>query len=560
MTPNHKSPEKHVEAAPQETDPLLLKGLSTKILDTHYQGSYSRGIVEWFNMLSENFGLRFLLLLVIYQHMLRGTVSVSVMKLMPWMYKSYHVPASQKQLFHCATNLPWALKPVIGLMSDIFPVRGYHKGPYMLVASIGGGAALAILGLVPHRLLSVHGVVVCFVFKSLQISTCDLLIDAKIAEKVKAAPEFAPALTTYMNFGMTIGGLLSSLGTGPILHRYGPKTCFTIASIPALAVVAPICFGYLDEGKRSREEIRQTRQRIGEQKQIVVLCAIMLCSAVCLSVMGLVSHDPVKNCIIAFSIALFTLISFSIVLSPVIAKFNAFTFLLTILSLSHSSAAFYFFTDDKKEYPEGPHLSDFFVVTVMSTLGSCCSLVGIFLYQRFFRSWNYRKLLVVTNIAVAILAVCDILLFARVNVRLGISDRALLIILSICMDTVGQFQSMPRGIMFAHLCPKGMESIMTALLASSHNLGHTISMCGSSVVMKILDIEPDGGAHESIQFERLWILCAISSGLSIGLTYALIWLVPDVRQTDSILDSEEFDATKGSVLNRLIKRSSRSAD
>lgn len=554
MSSSTEKLERAPEEAPHESDPLLQTGLQLKTAGAGPAGGRAGEIVMWFNMLSKNFGLRFLLLLVIYQHMLRGTISVSIMKLMPWMYRSYHVPPAQIQLYHCATNLPWALKPIIGILSDALPIRGYHKGPYMMVSSICGGTALAVLGLVPHHILSIHGVVICFVFKSVQISTCDLLLDAMIAEKIQAAPAYAPALTTYMSVGLTAGGLLSSLGTGPILHRFGPKTCFTIASVPALAVAVPIALGYLQEVPKSREEVKQTRRRLLGQKSVLFLCALMLCSAVGLSVMGLVSHDPKRNMKIALAIAVLTLISYSVVLNPIIAKFNAFSFITTILSLQHSSAAFYFFTDSKLEYPEGPHFSDFFVVTVMSTLGSICSLVGIYLYQAYFRTWNYRKLLMWTNVAIAFTATCDILMYARVNVRFGISDRGLLICMSIITDTISQFQSMPKGIMAAHLCPKGMESVMTALLASSRNLAHSISMCGSSVMMGVLSIAPKGKDHEGSQFEKLWILCAMSSGLSIGLTYALIWLVPDVTQTEHVFDTATVDATSGSILSRVRKR------
>ncbi len=40
------------------------------------------------------------------------------------------------------TALPWALKPVTGLVSDYFPYPGYCKRPYMAAAGVTGVAAL----------------------------------------------------------------------------------------------------------------------------------------------------------------------------------------------------------------------------------------------------------------------------------------------------------------------------------------------------------------------------------------------------------------------------------
>ena len=41
--------------------------------------------------------------------------------------------------------LPWALKPVFGLLSDFFPTAGYCKGPYLLVVTVLSLASLVVL-------------------------------------------------------------------------------------------------------------------------------------------------------------------------------------------------------------------------------------------------------------------------------------------------------------------------------------------------------------------------------------------------------------------------------
>ena len=103
------------------------------------------------------------------------------------------------------TQLPWALKPIIGLVSDMFPLGpelrtfrtlailisqfrnslivcsssnlfgevkrskvsqdgpspfkwkrgGYNKSPYMIAATVLGSLALVLIGIVPHSMLSV---------------------------------------------------------------------------------------------------------------------------------------------------------------------------------------------------------------------------------------------------------------------------------------------------------------------------------------------------------------------------------------------------------------------
>merc|ERR1719478_344357 len=99
------------------------------------------------------------------------------------------------------------------------------------------------------------------------------------------------------------------------------------------------------------------------------------------------------------------LVSFSLVLSPIIAKFNAFSLIQTALAPSVGGAAYFFYTDTAEQYPEGPHFTPFFYNSVLGTVGGLLSLFGIYTYQRYFSNWSYRWLLVMTNVVVSVLSV-----------------------------------------------------------------------------------------------------------------------------------------------------------
>merc|ERR1719498_89953 len=159
----------------------------------------------------------------------------------------------------------------------------------------------------------------------------------------------------------------------------------------------------------------------------------------------------------AVTVALVIVIGFSVLLNPTIAKFNAFSIIQSSLTFSVQGAAFYFYTDTKEQYPEGPHFSPFFYNSVVGIVTYAFSLVGIWSYQRYMTTWKYRNIFIATNLGYSIICLPDIILFSRYNLVLGIPDHVFMLGSAIAQNVVGQWQWMPQVVILANLCPKGME-------------------------------------------------------------------------------------------------------
>lgn len=76
----------------------------------------------WDQVFTAAMGVRFLIILVVVQHTLKGLVAggggggcIGMPQL--YFYSDLGA-ASQMQMFSAAANTPWSLKPLIGLMSD----------------------------------------------------------------------------------------------------------------------------------------------------------------------------------------------------------------------------------------------------------------------------------------------------------------------------------------------------------------------------------------------------------------------------------------------------------
>lgn len=557
-TPNSSVPNDDEESV-LETAPLVLgkqagaKGHPERkpVLDLE-SNIIGRSTLGFYLLtLQYHFGRKLLLILFVSQHLLKGFAASLIGPASSYLYASYNVVGPRMQIFGGVTGLPWAMKPILGLLSDCLPIRGYNKGPYIAISSVMGVVALALLGAAPQGLLSIERVVGCLFILSLQLSTCDLLTEAKYAEKMQEKPEHGPDLMTFVWFGLQVGGLAATVLVGPLMSHWGPKAPYLIACFPAALMIIPAAKNYLEETPKTPEEVQESRRKLFEQKEACFLCVLMFAGTVTLSVLGIFYQSVEVNAAAALIVALVMLAAFTLVLRPMIAKVNAFFLIQTSLGFSIGGASFYFFTDTPAQYPEGPHFSMVFFTSVLGTVGSVCSLIGIFSYQRYMKNWTYTRLMMFTNIVLSILNLSDCIILSRINVSLGIPDKVFVLGASVLQTIVGQWMWMPGVVILSQLCPKGMEATMYALLAGCHNLGNTIAANCGAYVLLLLGCNPSGANAESHQFDKLWHASALSTVLPMLTLILIPWFIPDARQTDKLLDDDDRDATSGSLWRRL---------
>lgn len=500
--------------------------------------------------LERHFGYRLLVILVISQHLMKGFAGGLIGPAAQYLYRSYNVGGPRMQIFGGVTSLPWAMKPVIGLVSDCLPIWGYNKGPYMLISSLAGVLAFASLGALPPSLLSLERVVGCMFLIQLQFSTCDLLAEAKYAEKMQAKPQHGPDLLTFVWFGLQVGGLMATVCIGPIMQRMGEKAPYLIAMFAASIIIVPVAKNFMEERPRTVAEVKEHRDHMLHQKEACLLCVLMFAGTISLTVLGISYSSVYVNAFAAMAVAIVMLVAFSLVLRPVIAKVNAFFLIQTSLGVSIGGASFYFYTDTPAQYPDGPHFSMVFFTSVLGVVGSVCSLIGIISYQRFMKDWTYRNLLLMTNLALSLLSTADVILLSRLNKRVGIPDTVFVLGANVLQSVVAQWMWMPGVVILSQLCPKGMEATMYALLAGCHNLGNTIASNCGALLLHLLGCEPSGQPDESHQFQHLWVGSALATVLPMCTLLLLPWLIPDARQTDKILAESDRDATSGSLWRR----------
>ncbi|OAY71867.1 putative folate-biopterin transporter 6, partial [Ananas comosus] len=132
---------------------------------------------------------------------------------------------SAVQLFMGLYYVPWVLKPVWGVLTDVVPVRGYRRRPYFIVAVSSAGGLPAVAALV------------CLVGMTAAVAIADVTIDACIARNSIEKPSLAPDMQSLSGFVSSLGALVGYSTSGIFVHKLGAQGALGIMAIPALLLI-----------------------------------------------------------------------------------------------------------------------------------------------------------------------------------------------------------------------------------------------------------------------------------------------------------------------------------
>ncbi|CAL1128049.1 unnamed protein product [Cladocopium goreaui] len=170
----------------------------------------------WLRALKQDFGSELLLLLFAVQHLIKGFVANLSGRATPYLCKAYEVPAQEIQIWKTVIYSPYVLKPIFGLISDLLPIAGYHKGPYMFLATSAGLVSSVAIG--AGIVTSLNFLVVGLFLLELCICTNDLLTEALYARELQEHARLGQSLLTYVFAGMTMWSLAANLSAGFMLE------------------------------------------------------------------------------------------------------------------------------------------------------------------------------------------------------------------------------------------------------------------------------------------------------------------------------------------------------
>jgi len=510
----------------------------------------------WLNELNNQYGTKLLMLLHSSQHLIKGIVHQFQAAAVMWLLREYKVSGPQMQILLGVANSAWALKPVLGCISDMLPVMGWRKAPYVIITSIGGVVCTTAIGFSNVNSIGPLGIVACLFGMALQAATCDLLTEAKCSEQVQEKPQLGPDLIVYVWGGISVGSLLAISVVSWIIVNRGPQAVFLACIAPSAAILVPVCLNYFEEVRLSKEMESTLRANLRGQPEVVGLCVFMSGLSVALSATGVLCTSHSIHCAAALTVMAVMLLCFQLVLRPEIARVITFFALQASCSVSISGATFYFYTDQPWQYHNGPNFSVNFFASALGTGAAIVSLLGLGIYTVHMKAWRFRQILMLSNALMALMALMDAATFRRLNIAFGIPDTIFVLGSSVSSLVIRQWQWIPGIVMMSQLCPLGMEATMFALLAGCANVGTQVADYVGAFILDYFEVHPSGLRGEGHQFDNLWKASLVCTAFHILTMAILPFTIPDVKQTgNKLLLGKPASATWGSMLSRWFEES-----
>ncbi|CAK9151931.1 unnamed protein product [Ilex paraguariensis] len=215
----------------------------TQIVMTHQKNSIKTNLLslilepfQWIQMLSSKLNPTFVLGVVLVYGLSQGFSGSFFKVVSDYYWKDVQkVQPSAVQLFIGLYYIPWVMKPIWGLLTDVFPVRGYKRRPYFILAGVLGVVSTLVVAL--SGKLAVAMALVCLLGMTAGVAIADVTIDACIARNSIAIRELAPDMQSLCSFSSSVGALVGYSTSGFFVHHLGAQVSLGLLVIPSALLI-----------------------------------------------------------------------------------------------------------------------------------------------------------------------------------------------------------------------------------------------------------------------------------------------------------------------------------
>jgi folate/biopterin transporter len=514
----------------------------------------TRSPAEFYRRLKATVGGNFAALLAINYFFGKGYgYNVGLPALLP-IFKDLGLGVSQYQKYYTVAQIGWSIKPLLGVLSDLRPILGFHKRWYLMLSCFVGLVSLIAVQLFPQAPSSGAGVALfCFGFQA-SLAMLDLLCEGAYTRKMAEHPKSGSSVVTWVWLWYTFAQIIAACVEGPMADHVAPRLILLTALPGFLFLIPPVLRGWLPEQKVLVPPGHWTLFKTwrSEQQRVSLAGIMMGTIAVGLAILNVATNSKIVL-IVYCLLAIVVIIGASSRLLPRVSfRVMCFLFLKEVLYVHIRPTLDYWYTADSNCVPGGPHFDYTFYQTVGNIVQAVATLVGVLLFEATLSKGRFRTVYYLTTVLRIVSSFFDLGVVQRWNRSIGIPDTVFWVMGDQVLYQVSyMLDFMPGVILNSRVCPKNVEATMFAVMAGIGNFGQSISYTIGGILVDMLKINTSSGSGNGsgsttgapsalsvapsspCDFAALPTLIIISHFLLPFLTIPLIWFcIPDSRIPD----------------------------
>ena len=161
--------------------------------------------------------------LIPFVYFIAGSTSLAGVATTFYYKDDLQLSIQQVQVLASIVIIPWSIKPLYGFLSDIRPIFGQRRRPYLFVAGLLGSFGYGAMALWVHS------------FAASLCSACgfalaDVIVDGIVAERSKNQKE-AGKLQSICRGSLLTGGMIVAYASGVLVEMIGPRNVFLVTAI-----------------------------------------------------------------------------------------------------------------------------------------------------------------------------------------------------------------------------------------------------------------------------------------------------------------------------------------
>jgi folate/biopterin transporter len=456
----------------------------------------------------------------------QGLSYISHLALQYFFKDELQIEPSRLAQINSIVHIPWAIKPILGLVTDFLPIFGYRRKVYIILCGLLN--LLCWLYMSFYTDTAVKACIMIFLI-NLTLSFCSILGEAIVVELSQLETENqdskAKDLVSMFFFAKTLGEVISSYLKGLFVDIMPLRTIFFIACfIPIMLIISGLI---LVEKPPCHE---RKNSALPEEEDDLIETQVQ-------KIKSNPESSEVKNSLFQEFVSFICQRS---ILTPLmfIIIFKA--------TPSFYDPFFYFKTNELK--------------INATDLGKiyCCSsiavLIAILIYKAYMKDINFKKMIIIGTIISFLISLSCFLLVLRVNIKYGISDFTVLLFATSFMSFVGEFVLLPILSLACVLCPKNLEGTVYSVFMSCLNFGGILSSLNGGILTSMMGITTKNydNLHWLILISKICTLLPLPMLLCIDDKY----FHPEKKIEKNVLIQKLPDSTSSIEETALVKNQS----